>query len=76
MQSNVRTMSCRMNILQATRSERFVVSVRGRDGHTAFWLAQKRKPVERSVSAVEGDVLDNDGQKERKDNSGVDLRIS
>jgi hypothetical protein len=61
MQSNVKRTRMR-----ATRSEGFVVSVRGRDGHTAFWLAQKRKPVERSVSTVEEDVLDNDGQERKK----------
>jgi len=59
-------MSCRMRIVQATRSEGFRGQREGRDGHTAFWLAQKRKPVERSVSAVEGDVLDNDGQERKK----------
>jgi hypothetical protein len=53
-----------------------VVSVRVREGLAAFWLAQKKKPVERSVSTVEGDVLDNDGQERRKGQERMDSRIS
>lgn len=68
MQSNVRkTMSCKMSILQATKSERFVVSVRGRDGHTAFWLAQEEKSVEKSVSTVEGTCSTTTDKKGGKD---------
>ena len=55
-----------------------MVSVRGREGHTAFWLVQKMKPVERSVSTVEGDVLDNDGRERKKgqERDGIENMIN
>jgi hypothetical protein len=68
MRSNEKTAECVSN-REATRSrgdEKVVVSVKGRKEHTARWLAQNGKIVERVVSAVVDDDVDDDHERERR----------